>query len=289
MAADQSTRSLQPVRALLHTVVAPIYVVAEVPYVLGDAASNALFVVRENERLRGEVLALSAAAQRNAALAEENRRLRALLGSSARLEVKFGVAEIVGAIADPRAHELIVDRGRDDGVRIGYPVVDAQGLIGQVVEVGLTTARVLLITDRNHATPVAVNRNGYRAIAHGTGSDGALELAHVSHTVDLREGDLLVTSGMGQRFPPGYPVARVDHVRHDPGKPFAEVRARPTAQLDRGRHVLVLYPERGAPEAVDGEGSQASGGRGREAAGTHRPGTPAVSAVSPVARGGSAR
>jgi rod shape-determining protein MreC len=115
--------------------------------------------------------------------------------------------------------------------------------MGQVVEVGLSNSRVLLITDATHSIPVQVNRNGVRAIAEGTGSLGTLEIRHVSATTDIREGDLLVTSGLGGRFPVGYPVAVVSEVERDPGQAFARILAVPSAALDRSRHVLLVFTD----------------------------------------------
>jgi rod shape-determining protein MreC len=138
-------------------------------------------------------------------------------------------------------HQLVLDKGADASVYLGQPLIDARGLMGQVVEVSRFTSRVLLITDATHSVPVQVNRNGVRAIAEGTGSLDRLEIHHVAATTDIREGDLLVTSGLGQRFPIGYPVATVTGVERDPGQPFARIAARPTAALDRVRHVLLVF------------------------------------------------
>ena len=128
-----------------------------------------------------------------------------------------------------------------DGVYVGQPLLDAAGLMGQVVEAGAHVSRVVLITDATHAIPVQVNRNGVRAIAEGVGRLDSLELRHVATTTDIKVGDLLVTSGLGQRFPAGYPVAVVDEVTRDPGQAFTLVKATPSAALDRSRHVLLVY------------------------------------------------
>ena len=113
--------------------------------------------------------------------------------------------------------------------------------MGQVIEVSAVTSRVLLITDATHSIPVQVNRNGVRAIAEGSGSLASLEIHHVAATTDIREGDLLVSSGLGGRFPVGYPVASVVAVDRDPGQAFARISARPRAALDRSRHVLLVF------------------------------------------------
>ena len=171
----------------------------------------------------------------------ENTRLRALLNSTALLRNDVLVAELIGVSPDPVRHQMILNKGAVDGVYIGQPLIDEEGLLGQVVDVSELSSRVLLITDATHAIPVQVNRNGVRAIAEGTGVLGSLEIHHVAATTDIEEGDLLVSSGLGGRFPVGYPVALVSKVVRDPGHAFATVEARPVAALDRSRHVLLVF------------------------------------------------
>ena len=176
-----------------------------------------------------------------ASLLADNVRLRALLNSTELLRDDMLVAELIGVSPDPVRHQLVLNKGSADGVFIGQPIIDAQGLIGQIVEVSVATSRALLITDATHSIPVQVNRNGVRAIAEGTGALGAMEIRHVSATTDIREGDFLVTSGLGDRFPGGYPVGVVTVVERDPGQAFARVLAAPSAELDRSRHVLLVF------------------------------------------------
>ncbi|MNF60408.1 Cell shape-determining protein MreC [compost metagenome] len=140
---------------------------------------------------------------------------------------------------------------------LGQPVLDARGLMGQVVELMPYTSRVLLLTDSTHSIPVQVNRNGLRAIASGTGNPERLELRHVADTADIKEGDLLVSSGLGQRFPAGYPVATVKEVIHDSGQPFAIVRAVPTAALNRSRYMLLVFSDSRTPEERANAAAQA--------------------------------
>ncbi len=241
-------------RSTLEGVVAPLRVAAEFPYLISDEVGD-VFATREgllrrNAELERRVLELSQVSQQFLALKAENDRLRALLGSRSRLPAEVLIAEIIGVVPGPGTHQVILDKGEQAEVRVGHPVIDAQGLFGQVVEVGPMTSRVLLITDVNHAVPVQVNRNGVRSIAGGTGELDALQLENVAVTTDIREGDLLETSGLGGRFPPGYPVGYVNSVLVEPTAPFASVRVRPLAQLDRSRHVLVVLarPPGAAPE-----------------------------------------
>ncbi len=244
-----TTRLLEPVRSSIGTVMSPVQFVAETPYFLGAAAGN-LFATRNrmlerNAELNRRILELSQVSQQYLALKTENERLRELLGSQARVPAEVVIAELVAVIPAPNTHQIIIDKGADDGVMIGQAVIDAVGLFGQIVEVEQYSSRVLLITDVSHAVPVQVNRNGVRSIAGGTGRLDRLELENVPVTADIKEGDLMETSGLGGRFPPGYPVGVVDSVVIEPTSAFALVRVRPNAQLDRSRHVLVVFPDSG--------------------------------------------
>ena len=132
-------------------------------------------------------------------------------------------------------------KGSLSGIFPGQPVLDAHAVMGQVTHVTPMTSTVLLITDASHALPVQVDRNGLRTIAFGTGRIHELELPHLPNNADIREGDQLVTSGLGGRFPPGYPVARVSRIEHRPGEPFASIVATPSAHLERSREVLLVW------------------------------------------------
>ena len=184
-------------------------------------------------------------------------RLRELLNSSALVNEKVEVAELIGMDPNPFTHRIIINKGERDGVFLGQPVLDARGLMGQVVELMPYTSRVLLLTDTTHSIPVQVNRNGLRAIASGTGNPERLELRHVADTADIKEGDLLVSSGLGQRFPAGYPVATVKEVIHDSGQPFAIVRAVPTAALNRSRYLLLVFSDPRTAEERANDAAQA--------------------------------
>ena len=209
---------------------------------------NAL-LERENLELRGRM-------QRFHALQVENRRLRDLLGASLRIENRILIAELLQVELDPYRQQVLVDKGSAAGVYIGQPVLDANAVMGQVVSTSPVSARVLLITDADHALPVQINRNGLRTIATGTGLINELRLPHLPKNADVRAGDLLVTSGLGGVFPPGYPVARVTQVGDDPNSAFATVLAEPTARLDRSHEVLLVWtldpvgPARAVPAAA---------------------------------------
>lgn len=236
---------LDPVRRQLSTVVAPLYRITDFPSRVNEWRQQT-FVARaqlqqENEQLRTELLIHQRKLQQMASLAAENVRLRRLLNAAEQFEEEILAAEIIGVSPNPLTHTVVINRGLEHGVYVGQSVLDARGLMGQVTEVGRGYSQVLLVTDTAHAVPVQVNRNGVRTIAEGTGEMHRLNLRHVANTTDIREGDLLVSSGLGRRFPAGYPVAVVETIERDPGQAFAVVSARPMVQLERVRNVLLVF------------------------------------------------
>lgn len=253
MVVDARFEALKPVRSQLGMLLTPLYYVADLPVRAWDTLylqlTSRADLIAENERLRAEALLAKRKLQKLAALTEQNVRLRELLNSSELLDEKVLVAELIGIDPNAFSQRILIDKGERDGVFLGQPVLDATGLMGQVVEVMPFTSRVLLITDVSHSLPVQVNRNGLRAIASGTGNSEWLELRHVSDTADIRVDDIIVSSGLGQRFPAGYPVGRVTYVNRDSSQPFAEVRVEPTAQLNRSRYLLLVF----SPESAYGD------------------------------------
>lgn len=245
IAADLRFNALQGTRSIIEFAAAPVHWIADIPSRVVEWNEENLVsraeLQDENARLKRENLVLEGRSLQMASLQAENVRLRALLNSTAMLRDDVLVAELIGVSPDPVRHQLVLNKGERDGVFLGQPLIDAEGLMGQVVEVSPINSRALLITDATHSIPVQVNRSGVRAIAEGTGSLTTLEIHHVSATTDIREGDLLVSSGLGGRFPVGYPVAVVSAVVRDPGEPFARVLATPSAALDRSRHVLLVF------------------------------------------------
>lgn len=247
MVVDQFSDFLDGFRSAANVLVTPVVIAADYPEraVIG---LQEVFRTRESSRARiadleRELRLLKARTAKMASLTAENNRLRALLGSAAKLEDNVLVAELIGVNPDPERHIVIVDKGSSDGVYRGQPLLDAQGLMGQVVETSLYSSRVLLISDPSHSVPVQVVRSNLRLIARGTGISDTLKLMNVQDTADIEEGDLLVSSGLGNRFPAGYPVGVVNRIEHDQGEPFADVTARPSALLDRSRHVLLVFTE----------------------------------------------
>ncbi|WP_130906264.1 MULTISPECIES: rod shape-determining protein MreC [unclassified Pseudomonas] len=261
MVVDARFTLLKPVRSQMSLVLMQSYWITDLPQRLWQGVASQFGsrteLVAENEKLKTENLLLQGRMQKLAALTEQNVRLRELLNSSALVNEKVEVAELIGMDPNPFTHRIIINKGERDGVVLGQPVLDARGLMGQVVELMPYTSRVLLLTDTTHSIPVQVNRNGLRAIASGTGNPERLELRHVADTADIKEGDLLVSSGLGQRFPAGYPVATVKEVIHDSGQPFAIVRAVPTAALNRSRYLLLVFSDTRTPEERANDAAQA--------------------------------
>ncbi|WP_077430876.1 MULTISPECIES: rod shape-determining protein MreC [Pseudomonas] len=261
MVVDARFTLLKPVRSQMSLVLMQSYWITDLPQRLWQGVASQFGsrteLVAENEKLKSENLLLQGRMQKLASLTEQNVRLRELLNSSALVNEKVEVAELIGMDPNPFTHRIIINKGERDGVILGQPVLDARGLMGQVVELMPYTSRVLLLTDTTHSIPVQVNRNGLRAIASGTGNPERLELRHVADTADIKEGDLLVSSGLGQRFPAGYPVATVKEVIHDSGQPFAIVRAVPTAALNRSRYLLLVFSDGRTAEERANEAAQA--------------------------------
>ena len=249
--ADLKYNSLDTARSILDSVAIPVYWLANIPARIatwGDSNIQSRESLEEdNARLRRENLLLSGRSQQIAALSAQNTRLRALLNSTALLRSDVMVAELIGVSPDPARHQMTLNKGAADGVTVGQALIDAEGMLGQIIEVSRYNSRALLITDVTHAIPVQVNRNGVRAIAEGTGALGLLEVHHVAATTDIEEGDLLVSSGLGGRFPAAYPVAVVSKVVRDPGQAFVIVEAQPVAALDRIRYVLLVFPADDSP------------------------------------------
>jgi rod shape-determining protein MreC len=243
--ADHRYQHLESIRSALSVAVYPLQYLAHLPVASfhgmreGLAGNGELHT--QNEALKRENLFLKARLQKLEALEAENMRLRDLLGSSFKIGDRVLIAELLAVDLDPYRQQVLINKGESSGVFEGQPVLDANAVMGQVVRVNPLSATVLLITDANHALPVQVNRNGLRTVAEGTGFVNRLQLPHLPNNADVRVGDLLVTSGLGGHFPPGYPVAMVTEVRREPGKPFATVVAEPTARLDRSREVLLVW------------------------------------------------
>lgn len=195
----------------------------------------------EYDQLRQEQLIYKSQLLKFEALEQENIRLRALLEKSFKLGEQVLVAELLSVNLAPFEHVVVVDKGSRFGVHAQQPVLDAYGVVGQVYRSLPLSSEVMLITDPSHAIPVQINRNGLRTIAVGSGQINKLVLPYLANNADIKEGDLLISSGLGGIFPQGYPVAVVDKIIPQPNKPFAEIYATPKAQLNRSRELLIVW------------------------------------------------
>lgn len=246
MLVDHQRNELDRIRAVLTVVAYPLQMVASLPvgayYGVVDLLTTDKDLQERNIRLEAEREQLLARLQQFQALEMENERLRSMVGAASRVASKALAAELMEVSLEPFSRRLLVRRGSTDGVYVGQPVIDAYGIVGQVTHVGPYSSTVTLITDPSHAIPVVNNRSGLRAMVFGSGDQDSLALPYLSSVADIKEGDLLVSSGMGGVFPAGYPVAEVTDVLNNPSESFLMVRARPAAQLNHGKHVLLIWP-----------------------------------------------
>ncbi len=253
MVLDHRYTYVEGLRSTLSAVVYPIRFLVTLPIEGGRWLSETLAtrsrLLAENRALRQENLMLRSRFQKFASLNQENRRLRALLDSAERLGERVLLADLMAADLEPGRQQIVLDKGSRDGVYSGQPLVDDNGVMGQIRHVGPFSSTALLLTDPAHAIPVQVNRTGLRAIAAGTG-EGLLKIDYVPVSADIRVGDQLISSGLGGRFPAGYPVAVVTAVTRDTGDAYARIVARPNARLHLAQHVLLVWPEV-RPEHVD--------------------------------------
>lgn len=245
MTLDHQQNQMRNVRAALSVALSPLHALSSAPANFGRWVSETFAtrnrLMEENANLHNLVLEQQFRLQKLESLQVENTRLREMMRSAAEVAERILVGEIRSLDLDPYRHRLVINKGSRDGAYGGQAILDGHGVMGQITRAEPLLSRVILITDPSHATPVEINRNGIRTVALGTGDTGALSLPFLPNSTDIQVGDLLVTSGLGGRFPPGYPVGRVTDVRRDPGKSFASVTARPMAELDRGRQVLLVW------------------------------------------------
>jgi rod shape-determining protein MreC len=244
MVADQRGGFATQARQRLSALAEPVWWLAASPARLADGASEMLRsrsqLQEENERLGRELQVNASRLHRLAAVAEENQRLRELLGGTRGYRLTAQLVGIVDVDLDPARQRIVLDAGSNDGVRVGQAMIDAGGVLGQVIEVGPRRATALLLTDPDHAVPVQVARSGLRTIAFGTGRSHVLRLPNIPQSADIRVGDRLVTSGIGGRFPAGFPVGTVEELHPDDTRLFVVALARPAARLDRGLEVLLV-------------------------------------------------
>lgn len=249
MFVDHRTDHLESARHLASYAVAPVHYIAHLPVATmhwgQEQSKSRRQLIAENASMERQLLVLQQRVQKLAVLEAENTRLRQLLNSAAELNTKVLTAQIIGIDPDPSRQEVVVNKGAGDNIQVGQAVLDAKGLLGQVVEVAPSFSRVLLVSDSNHALSVQINRNGVRAILAGIGQVDKLRLLYVPTTADVEVGDLLVSTGLDQRYPQGYPVGKIVSLHVEPGDAYMTVEAVPTADIDKVSHVLMVASEEG--------------------------------------------
>ncbi len=241
---DDQAGWLARLREQANSLVQPVWALAGLPGKLGnqvkDSAASHTQLVTENRELRNQLLLANARLTRLQTAALDNAQLRELLNVAERSGLDVQLAPILDIDLDPVKQRLVLDAGTREGVHVGQAVIDAGGLMGQVISVTGGTSTVLLLTDPDHAVPVTVARNGVRLIVYGRGD--TLELRDIPLSAGVEVGDEIVTSGLGGRFPAGFPVGTITGLRPDDTHAFLVGELKPAAQLDRGRDVLLLRP-----------------------------------------------
>jgi rod shape-determining protein MreC len=245
MVLDHRNGWIWRLRYTTSVLVEPVYRLASLPATgmrsLSVAFSDRKLLTEQNQRLREDLLLANAKLNRMAAVAEQNQRLKELLDTQHSLDLNVQLARVIDVDLGTSRRRMLVNLGTHDGVKPGQVVIDAHGVMGQVVEVMPRTSLVMLVTDPDHAIPVVVERTGFRTVAYGTREGDLLSLPNISMAADVHPGDKLLTSGLGGRFPPGFPVGEIQSVEPAASGLFLEGRARPAADLDRSDNVLLLH------------------------------------------------
>lgn len=253
MTVDHRWHSLEFVRGALSSVIYPLQYTIDLPirlfYWTDERLSSQQILLEKNREFEVRHLENRVQLQKLDIIEKENDRLRKLLGATPKTTERLLISEIINVDLDPYKQLILLNKGSNSDVYQGQPIIDAQGVMGQVIHVGPMSSTAMLITDASHAIPVQINRTGLRAIAYGSGKIDQLNLRYLTHNVDIKVGDLLVTSGLGETFPANFPVAIISKVERPAGEPFAHIEARPHAQLDKSREVLLVW--RNEPELID--------------------------------------
>ena len=241
---------LVAVRGAADWVLQPVRWVGNVPHDIAEAGGelkNYRELFAENRILKDALLKSQARLLQMDALEAENRRIRQLMASSSALDQKVLIAEIIATAQSPYRHQITLNKGASDGVYFGQALVDAYGVMGQVIRVNPASSIALLVTDPGHGIPVEINRTGLQTVARGGGDGRVLTLPFLPGNADVKVGDLLVSSGLGGRFPAGYPVGEIFDIRRTTGEHFIEASAYPSARLNQGRQALLVWSNLSTP------------------------------------------
>ena len=246
MVVDNQGHWLQQARDKASLLIEPIYRIAAMPSdvarSVGTAVTSQQTLIDENRDLRQSLLLAQVRLNRLNTLSDQNQRLQGLLEAQKRLGMSVQLARLIDIDLDPSRRRIVIDAGSNQGATVGQPVIDAFGLMGQLVEVLPNTSVAMLVTDPSHAVPVTIERTGLRTIAVGNKRSGdLLELSNIPTSADVQVGDKLITSGLGGRFPAGFPVGEIREVSNDRTGMFASALAQPAARIHRSSEVLLLH------------------------------------------------
>lgn len=254
MIIDTKVENFATARTYLNSMVSPLQYIANLPGAMmnwsADRFTSRQQLLEDNEELTNQVTLMSEQLQRFRILEQENKNLRKLLDAPVRDSMHKMITELMAVDTNPYSHQIVINKGAIDGVFVSQSVLDDSGIVGQISEVGTTNSRVLLISDVTHAIPIRIERNNVRFIAVGDGSLDSMQLQHVPHSADIEIGDVIVSSGLGEVFPEGYPVGTISKIVRNESRPFAEVTATPLAKLDRIKYLLLLWPQETAPSVA---------------------------------------
>ena len=244
---DQRNNYLSTLRNSIAIAIYPLQSTVEIPSRLINwfdlRIKSKEILIQENQNLLSQQKINSSILQRYESLEQENMRLKKILNAANNLDNKVEITRIISINVNPYRHTIVIDKGERDGVYKGQVLLDADGVIGQILHTNFLTSEAILISDSDHALPVEINRNGLRTIVLGNGSYTKLDVPYIPNNADIEIGDLLVTSGLGGKFPSGYPVAKVDFIESDLSEQFYKVSAKPIAYLNQVREVMLLKPE----------------------------------------------
>ena len=244
---DQRNNYLSILRNSIAIAIYPLQSAVEIPSRLTDwfdlRIKSKEILIKENQNLLSQQKINSSILQRYESLEQENERLKQILNAASNLDNKVEITRIISVNVNPYRHTIVIDKGERDGVYEGQVLLGADGVIGQILHTNFLTSEAILISDSDHALPVEINRNGLRTIVLGNGSYTKLDVPYIPNNTDIEIGDLLVTSGLGGKFPSGYPVAKVDFIESDLSEQFYKVSAKPIAYLNQVRELMLLKPE----------------------------------------------
>jgi len=245
MVADHRWHHLDKFRHTLSNLIYPLKYVINIPAEILESTNQSLTsheqLVKENEQLKLDQLLYQARLQKMDTLDLENQRLRKLLGTPKKTSERVLIAEIFSVDQDPYKRLISINKDRDDGAYIGQAIIDANGIMGQIIHVEAHASTVMLISDSNHAVPIQINRTGLRGTVFGTGDSSMLSLRFIPHNAEIKIGDVVSSSGLGGRFPPNYPVGVISKISRPAGETFADIEITPSAKLEQSREVLMLW------------------------------------------------